>query len=63
MRRGFSAAGLPVDSAGLAALDLEPARLEEAIRAAVEVKPERYTILEELGPDALVASFREVYGI
>jgi glycerol-1-phosphate dehydrogenase [NAD(P)+] len=62
MRRGFSLAGLPVDAAGLEALELTPARIEEAIHAAARVKPERYTILEERGAEALVGSFREVFG-
>lgn len=62
MLAGFARAGLPVDAAGLAALDLTPARLEQAIAAATQVKPERWTILEEKGPDALIASFREVFG-
>ncbi|MFH1464233.1 MAG: iron-containing alcohol dehydrogenase [Pseudomonadota bacterium] len=63
MRQGFAAAGMPVDAAGLAALELTPERIEQAIHASMKVKPERHTILEERGPEALVASFQEVFGI
>jgi len=61
MRAGFAHAGLPVDQAGLAALDMTPERIVQAIQASVQVKPERYTILEHLGPEALVAAFHSAY--
>ena len=63
MRSSFERIGLPVDAAGLAALDVTPARVEQAIHASTGVKPDRYTILEHLGPEALIASFREVFAL
>lgn len=63
MRASFERIGLPVDRDGLAALEITPERVEQAIHAATEVKPDRYTILEHVGPDTLVASFREVYAL
>ncbi len=63
MAESFARIGLPVDEGGLRALDITPERVEKAIRASVGVKPERYTILEHIGPDKIVASFRAVYGL
>lgn len=62
IRAAFAAAGLPVDLSGLEEYAIEPEQAIGAVEAAVEIKPERYTILEELGSEALVRSFREVYG-
>lgn len=61
LRDGMALAGLPTTAADLEAWELSLPGLEQAIHRAVEVKPTRYTILEHLGPDALVASLREVY--
>ncbi len=61
MRHGFARCGLPVDQPGLQALGIAPAQIEQAIQASVKVKPERYTVLEHLGPEALVRAFREVF--
>ena len=63
MRESFDRIGLPVDGDSLAAFGLTPERVERAITAAAGVKPERYTILEHLGPEALIASFREVFAL
>lgn len=63
MHAAFSRIGLPVDAASLAAFGVTPERVEQAIHASTGVKPERYTILEHRGPEALIACFREVYGL
>ncbi len=63
MRASFGRIGLPVDAAGLEHFGLTADRIERAITASVGVKRERYTILEHLGPDALIACFREVYAL
>jgi glycerol-1-phosphate dehydrogenase [NAD(P)+] len=59
----FGRIGLPVDLDGLAALDITQERVEQAIHAAAGVKPERFTILEHIGPAAMIDSFRTVYGL
>ncbi len=63
LRSCFRRIGLPVDTGGLEALGLERDQVEAAIRASVRVKPERYTILEHLGPDALVGAFRAAFEV
>ncbi len=63
MRDSFERIGLPVDAAGLERFGLDPERMERAIAASAGVKPERFTILEHLGPEALVDHFREVYAL
>lgn len=62
IRQAFSRAGLPVDLAGLAEYSIAPDQVIEAIREAHRIKPERRTILEEVGADRLVELFREIYG-
>jgi glycerol-1-phosphate dehydrogenase [NAD(P)+] len=63
MHASFGRIGLPVDAEGLERFGLTPDRVERAIHASVGVKPDRYTILEHLGPEALVDCFREIYGL
>jgi glycerol-1-phosphate dehydrogenase [NAD(P)+] len=63
MQRGFGAVGLPVDLHGLLDLGIRPSDVEQAIRASIRVKPERYTILEHVGAERLVEAFREIYGV
>ncbi len=63
MRRCFQRVGLPVDAHGLAGFGIRPAHLEEAIQVAVQVKPERYTILEHVGSQRMIHAFRSVFGI
>jgi glycerol dehydrogenase-like iron-containing ADH family enzyme len=63
MRASFERIGLPVDAGGLDHFGLTAERVERAIEASAGVKPERYTILEHVGPVRLVKCFREVYGI
>jgi len=63
IRKAFERAALPVDSAGLAEYSIDPDQLARAIGEAGRIKPERYTILEELGAERMIAVFREVYGL
>ena len=63
VRGTFERVGLPVDRQGLAVYDLEPELVERAIRAADRIKPERFTVLEDRGADALVEAFRSAYGV
>jgi len=63
IRKAFEQAALPVDGAGLAACALEPDHVARAIAEAGRIKPERYTILEEVGPERMIAVFKEVYGL
>ena len=63
IRRAFVTCGLPVDAAGLAAVGVRPAEVETAIRASGQIKPERYTIVEEAGAERLVEAFRRAYGL
>ncbi len=63
MRSSFGRIGLPVDAEGLERFGLSAERVERAIEASAGVKPDRFTILEHLGPEALIGSFREVFGI
>ena len=63
MRNSFGRIGLPVDAAGLEAFGLTAARVEKAIVASAGVKSDRYTILEHRGPEAIIASFREVFAL
>jgi len=63
MGEAFGRLGLPVDVAGLRSFGLEPEAVEEGIRAARGVKPDRYTILEHLGEERMVEVFRELYRV
>jgi glycerol-1-phosphate dehydrogenase [NAD(P)+] len=63
VRGTFERVGLPVDAGGLAAYELHPDLVERAIRAARQIKPERYTVLEERGEESLVVAFRAAYGL
>jgi len=63
IRKAFQRAALPVDPRGLAEYALEPDHLVRAIAAAGRIKPQRYTILEEAGPERMTAVFKEVYGL
>jgi len=63
VRGTFERVDLPVDRQGLADSDLEPELVERAIRAADRIKPERFTVLEDRGADALVDAFRSAYGL
>lgn len=61
IRRVFERVGLPVDGAGLAGYGIDAESVEAAIRAAHQIKPERFTILEDRGADALVEAMRTIY--
>jgi glycerol-1-phosphate dehydrogenase [NAD(P)+] len=63
MRASFGRIGLPVDAPGLERFGLTAERVEQAIEASTGVKPDRFTILEHRGAEALKSSFREVYGL
>jgi glycerol dehydrogenase-like iron-containing ADH family enzyme len=63
IRSAFSRAGLPVDAEGLSAFSLRADQVVEAIGAAHRIKPDRYTILEEVGAERLVGLFNEIYRV
>jgi glycerol-1-phosphate dehydrogenase [NAD(P)+] len=63
IRKAFERAALPVDARGLAEYSIDPDQVARAIEEAGRIKPERYTILEEVGPERMVAVFRDVYGL
>jgi glycerol-1-phosphate dehydrogenase [NAD(P)+] len=63
IRRAFERANLPVDAEGLAEYSIDPDHAVRAIGEAGRIKPERHTILEELGPERMVSVFQEVYGL
>ena len=52
-----------VDARGLAEYSIDPDQVVRAIGEAGRIKPERYTILEEVGAERMVAVFKEVYGL
>lgn len=57
----FRHIGLPVDEAGLRNCGIEREVLIAAVAAARDVKPERYTILEEGGVEKLLTALSEIY--
>lgn len=62
VREGMARIGLPVCWEDLLALGIHRPGLEDAIRVAAKVKPERYTIGEHLGADALIDAAERVFG-
>jgi glycerol-1-phosphate dehydrogenase [NAD(P)+] len=63
IRKAFQRAALPVDARGLAEYSIETDQVAQAIGEADRIKPERYTILEEVGKERMIDLFREVYGV
>jgi glycerol-1-phosphate dehydrogenase [NAD(P)+] len=61
LRAVYRAVGLPSSSAELEALGLSREKLHQAVREAPKVKPERYTILEEAGVEAVLEALDKVY--
>ncbi len=59
----FQKVGLPVTRQDLENYGITVEKAVKAIRAAGEIKPDRYTILEEEGPERLVQAFKEAFGI
>lgn len=57
----YRKAGLPVDTPGLEQCCIDRDILIAAIAGAREIKPDRYTILEDAGVEQLLAAFRSVY--
>ncbi len=53
--------GLPTDSAGLEGCGIDREVLLAAVRAAGKVKPDRYTILEDAGPEKLLNALHRTY--
>ncbi len=62
VRRVFELTGLPLDRKSLEDADLDLDQLEKAIGVAAEIKPDRYTILEEMGPEVLAGHCRDLFG-
>ena len=52
-----------MDTAGLASFSVRAEQVVEAIDAAHRIKPDRFTILEEVGAERLIALFKEIYGV
>ena len=63
VRSAFARVGLPHDKDSLEAYEIDPDDVVRAIHASVEIKPERYTILEHVGPEVLVDCFREAFDL
>jgi len=63
IRKAFRRAALPVDAQGLSDYAIDPDHLLRAIAQAHRIKPERYTILEEVGPERMIAVCKEIYGL
>jgi len=61
LTKAFRTIGLPIDEAGLQECGIEREILIAAVAAAREVKPGRYTILEEGGVEKLLTALSEIY--
>jgi len=61
LRQAYTNAGLPVSSKDLADCGIKRDLLISAISAAKKVKPERYTILEDRGPEKMLEALHEAY--
>jgi len=61
LHEAFLRVGLPTTGEDLEALGLSRDGMEAAIREARQVKPERYTILEHAGADAVIDAFHQVF--
>ncbi len=61
LKQTYDCVGLPTDSKGLADCGINRDLLLAAVAAATEVKPDRYTILEDRGVEALQKALHKAY--
>jgi glycerol-1-phosphate dehydrogenase [NAD(P)+] len=61
LKRAYKKVGLPTTVEDLEALSVTEKRVVEAIGNAHNVKPDRYTILEHVGPDKLIESYYSAF--